>query len=133
MGDPPANFGPLNSGNFDGGLKVAAAVTAAGAITSKYANIEETTLTKAFKGGAWNTNLIISVVTGVTSTVVYSMGGSGFEAAKVASALWLISVLCKFKDSSFDVKSLLNDPVETAVAARLAGLPALVALLTCTF
>ena len=31
------SLGPLNPGNFEGGMKVAAAITAAGAVTSKYA------------------------------------------------------------------------------------------------
>ena len=38
------SLGPINSGNFDGGLKVAAAVTAASAIANKYAGIDETKL-----------------------------------------------------------------------------------------
>ena len=75
-------MGPLNSGNFDNALKVAAAVTAAGAITSKYADIEDTTLSKMFKGGVWNTNLLISLVTGGASAVIYSVGASSFDAAK---------------------------------------------------
>ena len=61
-------------------MKVAAAITAAGAVTSKYADVGETQLTKLFSGDVWNTNLIISIVTGVTSTVVYSVGGSAFGA-----------------------------------------------------
>ena len=40
----------LNAGDINGALKVAAAVTAAGAITEKYAGVEETALTKMFKG-----------------------------------------------------------------------------------
>ena len=74
------SLGPLNPGNFEGGMKVAAAITAAGAVTSKYADVGETQLTKLFSGDVWNTNLIISIVTGVTSTVVYSVGGSAFGA-----------------------------------------------------
>jgi len=110
-------LGPITSANVDGVLKVAAAVTAAGAITEKYAGVGETTLTKTFKGDVWSTNLVISIVTGVTTTVVYTMGASGFEAAKVGAVLWLLSVLMKLKDAGFDVSSLGNDPIETAVAA----------------
>ena len=44
------DLGPLNAGDINGALKVAAAVTAAGAITEKYAGVEETALTKMFKG-----------------------------------------------------------------------------------
>lgn len=44
------DLGPITSSNVDGILKVAGAVTAAGAITEKYADISETTLTKTFKG-----------------------------------------------------------------------------------
>ena len=47
-----------------------AAVTAAGAITAKYADVDSTTLTKTLSGGVWNTNLVISLVTGVASSVV---------------------------------------------------------------
>merc|ERR1719174_2343114 len=109
------DLGPLDSGNFNNVLKLAAAVTAAGAVTEKYAGVGETTVTKFFKGDVWSTNLIIQMVTGVASTVVYSMGDSGFEGAKVASVLWLISVLSKLKDSGFDVTTLKDDPAETIV------------------
>ena len=68
-----------------------AAITAAGAITSKYADLDGTTLTKTFKGGVWNSNLIISMITGVTSTVIYSVGGSAFDGAQLTAALWLFS------------------------------------------
>ena len=44
------DLGPITSANVEGVLKVAGAVTAAGAITEKYAGIDETTLTKLFKG-----------------------------------------------------------------------------------
>ena len=44
------DLGPITSSNVDGILKVAGAITAAGAISEKYAGIEETALTKAFKG-----------------------------------------------------------------------------------
>ena len=110
------SLGPITPGNFDGALKVAAAITAAGAITEKYAGLGETAVTKTFKGDVWTTNLIISMVTGATTTVLYTMGSSAFEAAQLTSVLWLLSVLVKLKDTSFDVKSLMNDPVETGVA-----------------
>ena len=96
--------------------QVAAAVTAAGAITEKYADIGETTLTKFFKGDVWNTNLIISIVTGVTSNVLYSVGASDFDAGQLTAALWLVGVLVKFQGSGFDVGSLTEDPVETGIA-----------------
>jgi len=114
------SFGPLNPGNFDGSLKVAAAVTAAGAITSKYADIPDTTLTSTFKGGVWNTNLIISVVTGVTGTVVYSVGASAFDATKLTAVLWIASALLDFKNSNWDINSLKDNKVQTAVAAAAA-------------
>merc|ERR1719305_894204 len=110
-------LGPIDSDNVNGVLKVAAAVTAAGAISEKYAGIGETTVTKTFKGDVWNTNLVIALVTGVASSVVYSVGASAFDGAKLTSALWLLSVLMKLKDASFDVSTLANDPVETLVAA----------------
>lgn len=109
------DMGPVNADNVNGVLKVAAAVTAAGAITEKYAGLGETTLTKTLKGDVWTTNLIIAMVTGVASTVVYSVGASDFDGAKLTAALWLVGVLVKFKDSGFDVSSLTADPVETVI------------------
>ena len=41
-----SNLGPLNPGNFNGAMQVAAAVTAAAAVTEKYGGIGETALTK---------------------------------------------------------------------------------------
>jgi len=118
------DLGPVTSSNFDGALKVAAAVTAAGAITEKFAGLDETTLTKLFKGDVWTTNVIISMVTGVLSTVVYSTGASGFDVAQLTSALWLLSVLIKVKDavmsSEFNVSTITDNPVETGIAVLLA-------------
>ena len=111
-----ADLGPLTPDNFNGVMAVAAAITAASAITEKYAGLGENALTKKFKGDVWNTNLIISLVTGGASAVVYSVTGSAFEAAKVTSILWLVSVLAKLQDAEFDVKTLLDDKVETVVA-----------------
>jgi len=109
-------MGPITSDNVGGVLKVAAAVTAAGAISEKYAGLGETTLTKTFKGDVWTTNVIIAMVTGVATSVIYSVGASDFDAGKLGSALWLVSVLMKLKESGFDVSSLMNDPVETIIA-----------------
>ena len=110
------DLGPINADNVGGALKVAAAVTAAGAITEKYAGLGETTLTKLMKGDVWTTNLIIAMVTGVATNVLYSVGASSFDSGKLASALWVIGVLSKLKDAGFDVTTLTNDPVETVVA-----------------
>ena len=90
-------------------------------MTEKFADIGETALTKTFKGAVWNTNLIISLVTGAASTAAYSVGASPWEAAKVTSVLWIVSVLVKLKDNNFDLKTLADEPVEGAVAV-LAGL-----------
>jgi len=109
-------FGPVDADLVNGVLKVAAAVTVAGAVTEKYAGMDSTMVTKTFKGDVWTTNVIIALVTGVASTAVYSVGASSFDSSKVASALWLVSVLMKVKDSGFDVSSIMNDPVETVVA-----------------
>jgi len=95
---------------------VAGAVTAAGAITEKYAGIDETTLTKTFKGDVWSTNLIIAMVTGVATNVLYSMGASDFDGAKLQSALWLVSVVVKLMDSSGDVAAMMQSPVEPVIA-----------------
>jgi len=111
------NIGPINGGNFDGGLKVAAAITAAGAITSKYAGIEETSLTKMFQGAVWNTNLIVSMVTGATSTVLYSMQAqAAFNVAKLTAVLWLASALMDLKHANWDVNNLMDNKVQTALA-----------------
>jgi len=110
------DLGPVTADNVGGVLKVAAALTASGAILEKYAGVGETTITKATKGDFFSTNLVIAMVTGVATNVLYSVGSSGFDAGKLTSALWLISVLVKFKDAGFDVGSLMNDPMETAVA-----------------
>merc|ERR1719506_1852686 len=103
-------LGPLTPGDFNSGLKVAAAVTAAGAITEKYADIDGTKLTSLFKGDMWNTNLVISLVTGGASTVLYSVGGAAFDANKLTAVLWLASVLFKLKDNGFDVTTLKDAP-----------------------
>jgi hypothetical protein len=50
----------------------------------------------------WNTNLIISMATGVASTVVYSVSGSSFDAAKLTATLWLASVVIQLKDANWD-------------------------------
>jgi hypothetical protein len=113
------DLGPINADNTGGFLKVAAAVTAAGAITEKYAGLEETSLTKFFKGEVWTTNLIISLVTGVAANVLYSVGASDFNSGKLTSALWLAGVLLKLKDSP-DIATVQSNLVETVVAILLA-------------
>jgi len=110
------DLGPVTADNVGGVLKVAAALTAAGAITEKYADLGETTITKATKGEVFTTNVIIAIVTGVATNVLYSVGASDFDAGKLASALWVASVLIKFKDAGFDVASLTGNAVETAIA-----------------
>ena len=116
------SLGPITPGNFDGGLKVAAAVTAASAVAGKYADIGDTTIGSAMSGGAFDTNLIISLATGAAGTVVYSVSGSAFDAAKLTATLWLASVVIKLKDSNWDFGSLKDEPVEKLVAATAAYL-----------
>ena len=103
------DLGPINDDNVNGFLKLAAACTAAGAITQKYADLEATTITKFFSGDVWTSNLIIALVTGVASTVVYNVGASGFEAGKLTSALWAATVLLNLQSSNFDVAGLFAD------------------------
>ena len=111
------SLGPLNPNNFNGACQVAAAVTAAAAITEKYGGLGENALTKKFKGDWQNTNLIIALVTGGASTVVASVNAAaGFETAKVGAVLWLVSVLSKAKDAG-DASSLMNNKEETLIAA----------------
>ena len=100
-----------------------AAVTAAGAITAKYADVDSTTLTKTLSGGVWNTNLVISLVTGVASSVVYSVAASPFDTAKLTAVLWLASVLIDLKDASYDIGSLKDSKLQTGVAAVAAVAP----------
>ena len=111
----PLTSTPCIVGNFNGALKVAAAVTAASAITEKYADLGETALTKTFKGDVFNTNLIIAMVTGAASSVVYSVGASPFDTAKLTAVLWLASVLVKLKDANFDMSTLKDGPIEKSV------------------
>ena len=99
-----------------------AAVTAAGAITAKYADVDSTTLTKTLSGGVWNTNLVISLVTGVASSVVYSVAASPFDTAKLTAVLWLASVLIDLKDASYDIGSLKDSKLQPGVAAVAAYL-----------
>ena len=109
------DLGPVNADNFGGALKVAAGVTAAGAILEKYAGMGETSITGAAKGDTFTTNVVIAVVTGVISNVLYSVGDSGFDAGKVSAALWLASVALKLKDN-LDVSTLTDNLLETAIA-----------------
>ena len=109
------DLGPLDADNVGGFLKVAAAVTAASAVTEKYAGLGETTITKLFKGDVWTTNLIIAMVTGVTSNVLYSVGASSFDTNKLGALLLLASLAIKLKDSP-DVATITGNPVESAVA-----------------
>ena len=110
------SLGPLNPNNFNGACQVAAAVTAAAAITEKYGGLGETALTKKFKGDWQNTNLIIALVTGGASTVVASVNAASFNAAKLGAVLWLVSVLSKAKDAG-DASSLMDNKEETLIAA----------------
>merc|ERR1712072_928231 len=105
------SLGPLNPNNFNGACQVAAAVTAAAAITEKYGGLGENALTKKFKGDWQNTNLIIALVTGGAS-----VNAASFNAAKLGAVLWLVSVLSKAKDAG-DASSLMDNKEETLAAA----------------
>ena len=115
------DIGPINADNTGGFLKVAAAVTAAGAITEKYGGLEETTLTKLFKGDVWTTNLIILMVTGVATNVLYSVGGANFDAGKLTSLLWLAGLVVKLKDAP-ELATLMNNPVDAVIAITLSAI-----------
>ena len=69
----------------------------------------------------WNTNLVISLVTDVASSVVYSVAASPFD-AKLTAVLWLASVLIDLKDASYDIGSLKDSKLQTGVAAVAAYL-----------
>ena len=111
------SLGPINPGNFDGFLKVAAAVTAASAISGKYADIGETDLGKFFSGSVWNTNLVISMVTGGASAVVYNVGSAAFDAAKLTAVLWIATAVMGLQASGWDVGTLKDNKMQTGVAA----------------
>ena len=64
----------------------------------------------------WTTNLIIAIVTGVATNVLYSVGASDFDSGKLTAGLWLVSVLMKLKDSNFDVAGLTSAPLEPIIA-----------------
>merc|ERR1712167_349095 len=83
-----------------------------------YADVDSTTLTKTLSGGVWNTNLVISLVTGVASSVA----ASPFDTAKLTAVLWLASVLIDLKDASYDIGSLKDSKLQTGVAAVAAYL-----------
>lgn len=114
-------LGPITPGNFDGALKVAAAMTVASAVSQKYADLGDTALGKTFTGDTWTTNVVISMATGVASTVIYSVSASPFDTAKLTACLWLASVVVKLKDADWDLSSLKDAPVEKAIAV-IAGL-----------
>ena len=73
------SLGPLNPNNFNGACQVAAAVTAAAAITEKYGGLGETALTKKFKGDWQNTNLIIALVTAYTMKMFLGLETAGMD------------------------------------------------------
>ena len=53
-----------------------------------------------------------SLVTGGASTVLYTVGGAPFDAMKLASVLWILTVASKFKDSDYNEDELKKEPVE---------------------
>ena len=74
-----ADLGPINADLANGVLKVAAAVTASGALVEKYTGLGECAITKATKTDLFTTNVIIALVTYATN-VVANFGDSGFDA-----------------------------------------------------
>lgn len=113
-----ADLGPVNADLVNGALKVAAAVTASGALAEKYAGMGSVAITKVTKDDYFTTNVIIALVTYATN-VVANFGDSGFDAAQVTAGLWAASVLLKFKDADFDVGSLKDNWLEVLTAAVL--------------
>ncbi len=111
--------GPLDADMSANLLKVAAATTVASAVASKYGGFGSTSLGDFFSGDVWTTNVVISIVTGVASTVLYTMGESGFDAGQLTAALWLGSLALKLKDNA-SVDTLKDNKEETIIAAVLA-------------
>ena len=100
-------------------LKVAAATTVASAVASKYGGFGSTSLGDFFSGDVWTTNVVVAMVTGLASTVLYTMGESGFDTTQLTAALWLGSLALKLKDNA-SVDTLKDNKEETIIAAVLA-------------
>ena len=111
--------GPLDADMSANLLKVAAATTVASAVASKYGGFGSTTLGDFFSGDVWTTNVVVAMVTGLASTVLYTMGESGFDTTQLTAALWLGSLALKLKDNA-SVDTLKDNKEETIIAAVLA-------------
>ena len=111
--------GPLDADMSANLLKVAAATTVAQAVASKYGGFGSTSLGDFFSGDVWTTNVVVAMVTGLASTVLYTMGESGFDTTQLTAALWLGSLALKLKDNA-SVDTLKDNKEETIIAAVLA-------------
>ena len=111
--------GPLDADMSANLLKVAAATTVASAVASKYGGFGSTSLGDFFSGDVWTTNVVVAMVTGLASTVLYTMGESGFDTTQLTAALWLGSLALKPKDNA-SVDTLKDNKEETIIAAVLA-------------
>ena len=111
--------GPLDADMSANLLKVAAATTVASAVASKYGGFGSTSLGDFFSGDVWTTNVVVAMVTGLASTVLYTMGESGFDTTQLTAALWLGSLALKLKDNA-SVDTLKDHKEETIIAAVLA-------------
>ena len=103
---------------MNGALKVAAAVTASGALTEKYAGMGSVAITKVTKDDFFTTNVIIALATYATN-VVANFGDSGFDAAQVTAGLWAASVLLKLKDAGDIVAAVKDNWLEVLTAVVL--------------
>ena len=97
----------------------AAATTVASAVASKYGGFGSTSLGDFFSGDVWTPNVVVAMVTGLASTVLYTMGESGFDTTQLTAALWLGSLALKLKDNA-SVDTLKDNKEETIIAAVLA-------------
>ena len=111
--------GPLDADMSANLPKVAAATTVASAVASKYGGFGSTSLGDFFSGDVWTTNVVVAMVTGLASTVLYTMGESGFDTTQLTAALWLGSLALKLKDNA-SVDTLKDNKEETIIAAVLA-------------
>ena len=111
--------GPLDADMSANLLKVAAATTVASAVASKYGGFGSTSLGDFFSGDVWTTNVVVAMVTGLASTVLYTMGESGFDTTQLTASLWLGSLALKLKDNA-SVDTLKDNKEETIIAAVLA-------------
>ena len=90
----------------------------------KYAGIGGGTLSNTFSGDLFNTNALITLVSGGITVFTHSAGGD-FGATKLVAALWLINLFQTLNKSGFNADSIMANK-EAAVTAAILGVMAFV-------